>query len=210
MNYGFEREGGFINGQPSLAECLTCLTPVGDAFRSSSIKSSTLSPATLLPPPFEQTVPSRSPSSQPGHHIQPQQPLGGCNPPPAAASTLQQVKVWFQSRRMKHNRQTQWKENRDTEETYNICSDDGPEDDLLPVGMNIFGALSENERCCHRNTSNLQQPLNGHNGEARDSSVHTGLAWEAGMRSPCGLFVLFLANCITISINPVAFINGKL
>ncbi|XP_029360189.1 homeobox protein Hox-A2b [Echeneis naucrates] len=72
MNYEFGRESGFINSQPSLAECLTSLTnPVGDAFQSSSIKSSALSHSTLIPPPFEQTIPGLSRSKQ---------PLKGCSP----------------------------------------------------------------------------------------------------------------------------------
>jgi len=65
MNYGFEREGGFINRQPSLAECLTCLTPVGDAFQSSSIKCSTLSPATLLPLPLSRPSPAGARAASP-------------------------------------------------------------------------------------------------------------------------------------------------
>ncbi|KAM4601025.1 homeobox protein Hox-A2b [Polymixia lowei] len=84
MNYEFERESGFINSQPSLAECLTSLTPVGDAFQSSSIKSSTLSPSTLIPPPFEQTIPSLNPGSHP-RHSRPKQALNGCSPLPAAS-----------------------------------------------------------------------------------------------------------------------------
>lgn len=67
MNFEFEREIGFINSQPSLAECLTSFPPVGDTFQSSSIKNSTLSHSTLIPPPFEQTIPSLNPSSHPRH-----------------------------------------------------------------------------------------------------------------------------------------------
>ncbi|NXS17390.1 HXB2 protein, partial [Mystacornis crossleyi] len=51
MNFEFEREIGFINSQPSLAECLTSLPAVLETFQTSSIKDST-----LIPPPFEQTV----------------------------------------------------------------------------------------------------------------------------------------------------------
>ncbi|TNN78431.1 Homeobox protein Hox-A2b [Liparis tanakae] len=68
MNYEFGRESGFINSQPSLAECLTSLAiPVGDAFQSSSIKSAELSQATLIPPPFEQTIPGLNPGIHSPH-----------------------------------------------------------------------------------------------------------------------------------------------
>lgn len=67
MNYEFEREIGFINSQPSLAECLTSFPPVADTFQSSSIKTSTLSHSTLIPPPFEHTIPSLNPGSHPRH-----------------------------------------------------------------------------------------------------------------------------------------------
>ncbi|NWV58615.1 HXB2 protein, partial [Malurus elegans] len=51
MNFEFEREIGFINSQPSLAECLTSLPAVLETFQTSSIKE-----PTLIPPPFEQSV----------------------------------------------------------------------------------------------------------------------------------------------------------
>ncbi|XP_033826552.1 homeobox protein Hox-B2a isoform X2 [Periophthalmus magnuspinnatus] len=62
MNFEFEREIGFINSQPSLAECLTTFPAVLESFQTSSIKEST-----VIPPPFEQTIPSLSPctGSQP-------------------------------------------------------------------------------------------------------------------------------------------------
>ncbi|XP_034362503.1 homeobox protein Hox-B2 [Arvicanthis niloticus] len=53
MNFEFEREIGFINSQPSLAECLTSFPAVLETFQTSSIKEST-----LIPPPLEQTFPS--------------------------------------------------------------------------------------------------------------------------------------------------------
>ncbi|NWH96283.1 HXB2 protein, partial [Aegithalos caudatus] len=56
MNFEFGREMGFINSQPSLAECLTSLPAVLETFQTSSIKDST-----LIPPPFEQSL-LRSPS----------------------------------------------------------------------------------------------------------------------------------------------------
>ncbi|XP_029307402.1 homeobox protein Hox-A2b [Cottoperca gobio] len=82
MNYEFGRESGFINSQPSLAECLTSLTnPVGDAFQSSSIKSSALSQSTLIPPPFEQTIPGLNPGIHP-RHSRSKQPLQAASLPP--------------------------------------------------------------------------------------------------------------------------------
>ncbi|XP_007530052.1 homeobox protein Hox-B2 [Erinaceus europaeus] len=59
MNFEFEREIGFINSQPSLAECLTSFPAVLETFQTSSIKESTLIP----PPPFEQTFPSLQPGA---------------------------------------------------------------------------------------------------------------------------------------------------
>nr|XP_056719934.1 homeobox protein Hox-B2 [Euleptes europaea] len=59
MNFEFEREIGFINSQPSLAECLTSLPAVLETFQTSSIKE----PPTLIPPPLEQTLLSLDPSS---------------------------------------------------------------------------------------------------------------------------------------------------
>ncbi|XP_051926351.1 homeobox protein Hox-A2a-like [Hippocampus zosterae] len=79
MNYEFERESGFINSQPSLAECLTSFPPVADSFQSSSIKSST-----LIPPPFEQTIPSLNPGSHP-RHGRPRHSPDGCSPLPTAS-----------------------------------------------------------------------------------------------------------------------------
>ncbi|XP_069490709.1 homeobox protein Hox-B2 [Ambystoma mexicanum] len=66
MNFGFEREMGFINSQPSLAECLTSFPAVLETFQTSSIKE-----ATLIPPPFEQSIPSLSPSLLGGRSTQP-------------------------------------------------------------------------------------------------------------------------------------------
>ncbi|XP_044038106.1 homeobox protein Hox-B2a [Siniperca chuatsi] len=62
MNFEFEREIGFINSQPSLAECLTSFPAILESFQTSSIKEST-----VIPPPFEHTIPSLSPctASQP-------------------------------------------------------------------------------------------------------------------------------------------------
>lgn len=84
MNYEFERESGFINSQPSLAECLTSFPPVADSFQSSSIKSSTLSRPTLIPPPFEQTIPSLNPGSHP-RHGRPRHSPDGCSQLPTAS-----------------------------------------------------------------------------------------------------------------------------
>ncbi|XP_028558881.2 homeobox protein Hox-B2 [Podarcis muralis] len=59
MNFEFEREIGFINSQPSLAECLTSLPAVLETFQTSSIKE----PPTLIPPPLEQALLGLDPSS---------------------------------------------------------------------------------------------------------------------------------------------------
>ncbi|XP_036306900.1 homeobox protein Hox-B2 [Pipistrellus kuhlii] len=80
MNFEFEREIGFINSQPSLAECLTSFPAVLETFQTSSIKESTLIPT---PPPCEQTFPSlqlgASTLQRPGS----QKPAGdGPAPPP--------------------------------------------------------------------------------------------------------------------------------
>ncbi|KAG8446846.1 hypothetical protein GDO86_014346 [Hymenochirus boettgeri] len=56
MNFELEREIGFINSQPSLAECLTSFPAVLDTFQTSSIKDST-----LIPPPPRHSVPSLNP-----------------------------------------------------------------------------------------------------------------------------------------------------
>ncbi|XP_041649698.1 homeobox protein Hox-A2b [Cheilinus undulatus] len=89
MNYGFGRESGFINSQPSLAECLTSLpNPVGDAFQSSSIKSPALSHSTLIPPPFEQSIPGLNPGAHPRHSrsTKQQAAVKGYSSPAQAAS----------------------------------------------------------------------------------------------------------------------------
>lgn len=91
MNYEFEREIGFINSQPSLAECLTSFPPVADTFQSSSIKTSTLSHSTLIPPPFEQTIPSLNPGSHPRHGAggRPKPSPAGSGGSPVPAGALQ-------------------------------------------------------------------------------------------------------------------------
>lgn len=91
MNYEFEREIGFINSQPSLAECLTSFPPVADTFQSSSIKTSTLSHSTLIPPPFEQTIPSLNPGSHPRHGAggRPKPSPAGSRGSPVPAGALQ-------------------------------------------------------------------------------------------------------------------------
>ncbi|KAM9296888.1 homeobox protein Hox-B2 [Gastrophryne carolinensis] len=85
MNFELEREIGFINSQPSLAECLTCFPAVLETFQTSSIKETT----TLIPPPFQHTIPSLNagpgaqPSSRGPENGPPRlQPAPG---PPAAA-----------------------------------------------------------------------------------------------------------------------------
>ncbi|NWW71699.1 HXB2 protein, partial [Climacteris rufus] len=90
MNFEFEREIGFINSQPSLAECLTSLPAVLETFQTSSIKDST-----LIPPPFEQSVLSLNPCSgsqarprsqkRASHGLLQAQPAAPAPPGPSAA-----------------------------------------------------------------------------------------------------------------------------
>ncbi|KAJ7991561.1 hypothetical protein DPEC_G00285150 [Dallia pectoralis] len=103
MNYEFERESGFINSRPSLAECLTSFPPVSDSFQSSSIKSSTLSRSTLIPPPFEQTIPSLNPGSHP-RQSRPRHSPDVCSPLPTAS--LPPEYPWMREKKASKNLQS--------------------------------------------------------------------------------------------------------
>lgn len=97
MNFEFEREIGFINSQPSLAECLTSLPAVLETFQTSSIKDST-----LIPPPFEQTVLSLNPcsSSQARPRSQKRASHGLLQPqPPAQPGPLAAEFPWMKEKK---------------------------------------------------------------------------------------------------------------
>ncbi|XP_010872945.2 homeobox protein Hox-B2a [Esox lucius] len=106
MNFEFEREIGFINSQPSLAECLTSFPAVLESFQTSSIKDST-----VIPPPFEHTIPSLSPctSSQArprsqkrtsnGLQVRTLQPQQGPAPPASAAGPLAHEFPWMKEKK---------------------------------------------------------------------------------------------------------------
>ncbi|XP_043911262.1 homeobox protein Hox-B2 [Protopterus annectens] len=104
MNFEFEREIGFINSQPSLAECLTSFPAVLETFQTSSIKDST-----LIPPPFEQTIPSLNPcsSSQPRPRSQKRAPNGLHQQPPAPSTPVATEFPWMKEKKSsKKNSQT--------------------------------------------------------------------------------------------------------
>ncbi|XP_019403921.1 PREDICTED: homeobox protein Hox-B2 [Crocodylus porosus] len=96
MNFEFEREIGFINSQPSLAECLTSLPAVLETFQTSSIKDST-----LIPPPFEQTILSLNPcsSSQPRPRSQKRATHGLAQQPPIHPGPLAAEFPWMKEKK---------------------------------------------------------------------------------------------------------------
>ncbi|XP_058140027.1 homeobox protein Hox-B2 [Dasypus novemcinctus] len=98
MNFEFEREIGFINSQPSLAECLTSFPAVLETFQTSSIKESTLIPP---PPPFEQTFPSLQPGAstlqRPGRQKRAED--GPALPPPLPAAPPAPEFPWMKEKK---------------------------------------------------------------------------------------------------------------
>ncbi|XP_016057696.1 PREDICTED: homeobox protein Hox-B2 [Miniopterus natalensis] len=99
MNFEFEREIGFINSQPSLAECLTSFPAVLETFQTSSIKESTLIP----PPPFEQTCPSLQPGAstlqRPGSQKRAEDGPAPPPPPPLPAAPLAPEFPWMKEKK---------------------------------------------------------------------------------------------------------------
>ncbi|XP_045038313.2 homeobox protein Hox-B2 isoform X1 [Desmodus rotundus] len=101
MNFEFEREIGFINSQPSLAECLTSFPAVLETFQTSSIKESTLIPP---PPPFEQTFPSLQPGASTLQRPRSQRraedgPAPPPLPPPLPAAPLAPEFPWMKEKK---------------------------------------------------------------------------------------------------------------
>uniref|UniRef100_A0A8C0WCD6 Homeobox domain-containing protein n=1 Tax=Castor canadensis TaxID=51338 RepID=A0A8C0WCD6_CASCN len=100
MNFEFEREIGFINSQPSLAECLTSFPAVLETFQTSSIKESTLIPP---PPPFEQTFPSLQPGAstlqRPGSQKRTEDGPALPPPPPLPAVPLAPEFPWMKEKK---------------------------------------------------------------------------------------------------------------
>ncbi|XP_053549833.1 homeobox protein Hox-B2 [Bombina bombina] len=97
MNFEFEREIGFINSQPSLAECLTSFPAVLETFQTSSIKETT-----LIPPSFEQTIPSLNPgsSSQPrSRNLKRADNNGLVQQPPAQPGPLAPEFPWMKEKK---------------------------------------------------------------------------------------------------------------
>ncbi|XP_008836503.1 homeobox protein Hox-B2 [Nannospalax galili] len=99
MNFEFEREIGFINSQPSLAECLTSFPAVLETFQTSSIKESTLIP----PPTLEQTFPSLRPGAstlqRPGSQKQAEDGPALLLPPPLPAAPPAPEFPWMKEKK---------------------------------------------------------------------------------------------------------------
>uniref|UniRef100_A0A3Q0S171 Homeobox B2a n=1 Tax=Amphilophus citrinellus TaxID=61819 RepID=A0A3Q0S171_AMPCI len=147
MNFEFEREIGFINSQPSLAECLTSFPAVLESFQTSSIKEST-----VIPPPFEHSIPSLSPCTT--HQRVAQQPYTtGQAPAPATVNPAGPIAHEFPWMKEKKSYKKCSKPGSNSSGTGSIIP---PASSSPQAGLDAGGAGSRRLRTAYTNTQLLE------------------------------------------------------